>query len=96
MITIDELFSSGQIIDLILAFVVIEAALLAFFRNWHGISLPGLLGNLLSGACLLLALRIALVGGSWQWIALALVGALLAHILDFNSRWRGEKSQASQ
>ncbi len=91
MITIDELFSSGQIIDLIIAFVVAEAALLVFFRNWHGIPLPGLLGNLLSGVCLLVALRLALVGASWQWIALALVAALLAHIMDFNSRWRREK-----
>jgi hypothetical protein len=50
---------------------------------------PGeFLGNLLSGMCLLAALRVGLAGAWWGWIALALLAALVAHVADLGRRWR--------
>lgn len=46
-----------------------------------------MIGNLLAGAFLLLALRCALTGAGWLWIALWLLAALLAHVADIVGRW---------
>ncbi|ACA18090.1 conserved hypothetical protein [Methylobacterium sp. 4-46] len=82
-----DLFGSGRIVDLVLALVALEAVALTAWRRRAGRpGLPGLLVNLASGACLMLALRAALVGAAWTWIALALAGAGIAHALDL--RWR--------
>ena len=87
-----ELFGSGHIADLILLLVVIEGLLLAAYRSLtgRGIAAYALWGNLASGACLLLALRGALTGSHWTWIALALAGGLAAHVADLACRWRGD------
>jgi hypothetical protein len=85
-----ELFASGRIIDLILVLVAVEAAVLALWRRWSG-SGPGFGGmaaNLASGACLLLAVRAALVGAGWELVALPLLGSLLAHAVDLYGRRR--------
>ena len=84
------LFVSGRAVDLVLAFVALEAALLVWHRRRSGRGVPvgELLAFLLAGACLLLALRAALVGASWQWVALALAGAGAAHLADLRLRWR--------
>ena len=84
----EPFFSSGRIVELILGLVLLEALLLIVLRRWHGMSLVSVLGNLLAGACLLLALRVALVGADWRWLALALLGALLGHGLDIMGRLR--------
>ena len=47
-----------------------------------------MLAFLLAGACLLLALRAALVGASWPWVAAPLAGAFAAHLADLGLRWR--------
>ena len=86
-----ELFASGRIIDLILGLVVVEVMALALWRRWSGTGpgLGGLAANLASGGFLLLAVRAALVDAAWQWVALALLGSLLAHLADLYGRWRG-------
>jgi len=43
---------------------------------------------LLPGAMLVLALRAALSGGAWPWIAVFLFLALPLHLLDLTRRWR--------
>jgi hypothetical protein len=87
---VDEFFASGRIIDLILGLVVIEGAALALWRRRSGTGpgLQGMAANLLSGACLLLAVRAALTDAAWQWVAVALLGSLLAHLADLYGRWR--------
>ena len=74
---------SGWAITLILAIVGIEAIILlvAFQRR----SFPLLLG-LLPGACLMLALRAALMGQSAFVIALWLTAALPFHLADLYFR----------
>ena len=76
-------FISGQVADLVLACMAIEALLLTWHcrRTGRQDALPALLCNLAAGAFLALALRAALIGGSWPWIAGNLTGALLAHVL---------------
>ena len=84
------LFASGHIIDAILVLTVLEAIGLAAFHRTTGRGVPpgDFLVNLASGGCLLLALRLALTGEPWMWIAAALLGSLLAHVGDLARRWQ--------
>lgn len=84
------LFSSGGIVDAILLAVALEAALLLWYRHRTGRGVPpaDLLAMLAAGACLMLALRAALVGAAWPWIAACLAGSLATHLLDLGRRWR--------
>ena len=84
-----ELFQSGRIVDFILLLMALELAGLAAWRA-TGRAAPGtpeVLPYLLSGAALLLALRIALTDGAWPLIALALLLAFAAHLFDLYRRW---------
>ena len=85
-----EFFASGHVVDLVLAVIAVEALGLGlYFRaTSRGISLTDLIINLASGTCLLFALRAALTGQSWQWIAVALGASLLGHLLDLSRRWQ--------
>ena len=86
----NQLFANGHIVDLVVGVMMVEAlALLAYRRRTgRGIAPLDLLGNLLAGLCLLLALRAALAGVAWSWIALWLSSALIAHVVDLQRRWR--------
>jgi hypothetical protein len=83
-----ELFASGRVVDLIIAFVVLEAILVVAFRRWtgRGPSVGGFLACILPGLMLMLALRAALVGADWPWIALCLSAALVGHLTDLYRR----------
>ena len=85
-----EAFSSGLVADLVLALMALEAGLLAWYRRRHGRGVPigEMVAFLVAGACLVLALRAALVGASWGWVAAALAGAGAAHAADLALRWR--------
>ncbi len=84
------LFHSGRIVDLILLLVLVEAVLLGWrhHRTGRGPSLRALVPNLISGAALLVAVRLALVQSAWSWVAAALLFALMAHLADLRQRWR--------
>lgn len=83
-----ELFLTGRIVDLILGVMVIEAIIIGRRAD--------IVAMLLPGACLLLALRAALVGADWTLIALLLAGSFLAHIVYVLRRLRdGNLSQHS-
>ena len=43
---------------------------------------------LAAGAAMLLALRLALTGAWWGWIALSLALSGVAHALDLAARWK--------
>lgn len=83
---------SGQLIDIILVMVVLEALVLSLWhrRTGRGLGPRQLLPNLLAGGSLLLALRLALGGAAAHWLAAVLLLALLAHLMDLYLRthWR--------
>jgi len=85
-----DAFAQGWIVDLVLVLVAVEAVALVaiWIKRGRAASLPGVVANLLAGAFLLVALRCALGGADWRWIALAMIGALVAHIADLTDRWR--------
>lgn len=85
-----ELFASGHLIDLILGLVLVEAIALTLLHRLtgKGVAPRDLVGLLLAGAFLLVALRAALTGAGWVWIGLWLALALMAHFADLALRWR--------
>lgn len=79
-----------NLIDLALALTALEAVAVV---TWHratgrGVAPGDFLANLASGACLMLALRGAVAGAGWLWIAPCLTAALAAHLHDLRRRWR--------
>ncbi len=84
-----DAFSSGLIIDIILGLMALEAIALFALRGRLGAgpSRLEILASLAAGLFLLLALRVALTGGPWQAIAAALLGSLMAHVTDQWLRW---------
>ncbi len=84
------MFHSGGIAGFIIAVTVVEYVMIAAWhrRSGGGVAPSDLLPNLLAGGFLVLALGLALVGAWWGWIALCLLGALLAHLADLRRRWR--------
>lgn len=79
----------SRLIEFILFGIVLEGAVLMAWhrRVGHGIEPRSLLPNLAAGGCLLLAIRLALGGAGWIWIASCLAGALMAHVADLQRRW---------
>ena len=86
-----ELFASGRIVDLIVALVVVEAAvLIALHRSRRrGPGAATVIAMLVPGVFLLLALRAALTAAPWTTIALWLAAALVAHLTDVARRMGG-------
>ena len=83
------LFASGQIVNLILGLTLAEALVVAVYnrRTGRGPVLGPFLINLLAGVWLLLAVRFALEGAWWGWIALCLAGSLVAHLAELRRSW---------
>lgn len=83
-------FGSGSLLLAIVALIALEGLVL-FWLERRGLSplrLREVLGNLLSGAALMLAVRAALLDEPWPNVAAWLLFALLAHITDLLVRWR--------
>jgi hypothetical protein len=80
---------SGHLVEAILGLTVFEwLALAAYHRHTgRGVAPQHFSRNLLSGMFLLLALRQALTGAWWGWIAACLLASLLAHLADLARRW---------
>ncbi len=83
------LFLSGRVVDLMLALTAAEAVFLLLRRrlSGRGPAPVDLTINLASGVCLMLAVRAALMGGSWVWLAVFLTGSGIAHGLYLARRW---------
>jgi hypothetical protein len=85
-----EFLAGAHAVDLILAIVAAECVALTLY--WHmtrrGIAPAKLMPNLLAGALLLLALRLALSGYAWPWYTACLAAAGIANVADLRQRWR--------
>lgn len=83
-------FGNGSVLLVIVALIALEG-LGIFWLERSGRSplrLREVLGNLVSGAALMLAVRAALLDESWIVVAAWLLCALLAHVTDLLLRWR--------
>lgn len=78
----------GGLIDTIIGITLLEVAVLLVYHHQtkRGLVPRDYLLNVLSGLCLMLALRCSLVGNSWYFIAVFLSGAGFAHIADIARR----------
>lgn len=86
----EAFFASGRVADLVLLVLLLEAAALALWhhRTGRGLAPAAILGLAMPGVALVLALRAALVGAGWGWVAAALSAAFAAHLLDVWLRLR--------
>jgi len=89
-VSVEALFTSGVLLDLLLAAVLVQGTALVAYAALTGRGVPpaSLAATLASGWFLLLALRTALAGAWWGWTGLALIAALVAHLIDLRLRWR--------
>ncbi len=74
----EALFQSGNIAILILAIMLAEALFFARYLK----RFPGMLAGLAAGACLVLAMRSALLQQPWSSIAIFLSLSFVFHVLE--------------
>lgn len=86
--------SSGNVVDLIIVVMLLEALALSLRRTLggRGLAVAELLAGLAPGLLLLLAVRAALTGAPSGLIAAYLSGAGLLHVVDLIYRQRGSKN----
>ncbi len=82
---------NGSLPRLIAGLVVLEAIVLVWLWRARGLGIAprAVLGNLVSGACLMLAVAAALADAPWWDVAILLVLSLVGHVADLALRWRG-------
>ncbi|RBP11324.1 hypothetical protein DFR50_11618 [Roseiarcus fermentans] len=88
---------AGLLIDAIVALVALEAIGLVAARRLfgRGPSSASSIANCAAGAALLMALRAAIGDAPFAVVALWLLAALLANVVDVALRWRGPDSCAA-
>jgi hypothetical protein len=80
-------FTSGHAVDVVLAVLAVEAILLRRQRwPWTAI-----FGALMPAVLMMLALRAALIGMAWPWVAVPLTLAFPVHLYDVRMRGRSEQ-----
>ncbi|WP_226896051.1 hypothetical protein [Polymorphobacter sp. PAMC 29334] len=77
-----SLFATGHAVDIVLAVMLVEMIIL-IKRRGHAATI---ILAFLPGALILLAVRAALTGAGWQWVALALAASFPAHLADLRRR----------
>jgi hypothetical protein len=85
-----ELLSRGILIDVALAAILIEVAILMVSRarQRRGLAPLDLFGQLLAGALLLLAVRTAVTGADYRWTLVLISASFPAHLFDLMRRAR--------
>ena len=89
----EALLLSGRLLDGILCLIVIEGIVIIVAHRYNR-ARPSpwtLIPNLISGAALMLGLRLALSQAAWFWLALCLGCSLLAHLTDLIMRYRPQQ-----
>jgi len=82
--------NSGRLFEWIVLLVILEGLLLHWLWRRHAIGLPWhhIIGSFISGACLMLAVRAAVIDTPSAEIALWLALSLIAHLTDLGLRFR--------
>jgi hypothetical protein len=82
-LTLAAFFTSGHAVDLVLAFMVLEALFLIVIKKRRVLTV---VLTILPGAAMMLALRAALTGAEWQMVAIWLTVSLPLHLADLRHR----------
>ncbi|MGI9216101.1 MAG: hypothetical protein ACR2JA_03775 [Hydrogenophaga sp.] len=90
---VSSLWNSASLVDAAIAITLVEWLALAAYHRATGRGLPpeAYALNLLSGLCLMLALRSALQGQAWFWGAGCLAASGLAHLTYLRRRWQRQR-----
>ena len=90
--SLEQLYQGPLVVDIAIAFITLESLLLWAFHKFtgRGLALADCVLTILSGACLMLALRCALTPDGWPGMALFLIAAGIAHGADLRARWRNQ------
>jgi hypothetical protein len=80
-------FTSGHAVDVVLAVLAVEAIILRT-RRWPW---TAIFGALMPAVLMMLALRAALIGMAWPWVAVPLTLAFPVHLYDVRMRGRSEQ-----
>ena len=82
--------NSGRLFEWIVFLVILEGLLLHWLWRRHAIGLPWhhIIGSFISGACLMLAVRAAVIDAPSGEIALWLALSLITHLTDLGLRFR--------
>jgi hypothetical protein len=85
-----ESFDMVGLIDVVIAITLLECCALVVYRRstGRGVSPRDVAVNMLSGLCLMLALRCMASDAGFAWVAACLVAAGAAHFSDIAMRWR--------
>ena len=83
--------SGGHVADVVLMVLLLEAIVLRT-RRWR---MADIATMLLPAAFMLVALRAALTGANWPWIALPLAASFPVHLADLRRRARMNASAKS-
>jgi hypothetical protein len=85
-----QFFLSGRVVDLAIAITVLEGLALAAYHRatGRGVDPRNFAVNMVSGLCLMLALRSALTGSSWMVVAVCLSASGAVHAFDIWRRWQ--------
>ncbi len=75
------LFESGVASDIIMVVIACEAIWLRLRQRWQ---LVAIMCRLMPGLLMMIALRAALTGQSWPWIALPLTLSFPFHLVDLH------------
>lgn len=90
---LQALWNAGWLVNAAIGLTLLEATALLIYRrlSGKGIESRDWALNLLSGLCLMMAVRGAVLGAAWPTIATWLSAAGLAHGADLVSRWRRQR-----
>lgn len=81
------MIASHLIVDVALAITAVELIILLVLRRQAArVARFAVLANVGAGLCLMLAVRAALVGAAWPWLAACLAAAGAAHVADLALR----------
>ena len=80
----------ASLVDLVIVFTLIEGLVLLLVHRatGKGVAPREFLLNMVSGLCLMLALRALVHDAGAAWVAMFLLGAGVAHGTDLWMRWR--------
>jgi len=88
-VNLEQFYQGPLVVDIAIGFITLETLLLWAWYNFtgRGLALADCVLTIVSGACLMLALRYALTPGGWPGMALFLIAAGIAHGADLRRRW---------